>query len=74
MQTSLCKIAFIAVFCGVLAACSSTPYLITTKEGAVIEAHGKPKVDEKAGMVTYRDSEGRSMQMRREDISQIIER
>lgn len=60
--------------CGGLTACGSTEYLITKKDGAVIEAYGKPKVDDKSGMVNYKDREGRSMQMLREDVGHIIER
>lgn len=64
----------LAIACCALAACSATEYLITKKDGTVIEAYGKPKVDEKSGMVSYEDRDGKSMQMRRDDIGQIIER
>ena len=59
--------------CLLLAGCT-TEYLITKNDGTVIEAYGKPKVDEKTGMMAYRDSEGRTMHMRRDEVSQIIER
>jgi hypothetical protein len=60
--------------CSLLTACGSTEYLITRNDGTVIQAYGKPKIDAASGMVTYRDEEGRSMQMQREDVNQIIER
>lgn len=74
MKIQMLKIAGVVFACSLLAACGSTEYLITKNDGTVLQAYGKPKVDEKSGMVTYRDEEGRSMQMQREDVSQIIER
>lgn len=74
MKPTSAKIAGVVVACSLLAACGSTEYLITKNDGTVIQAYGKPKVDEKSGMVSYRDEEGRSMQMQREDVNQIIER
>lgn len=74
MKFKIAKIAGVVVACSLLAACGSTEYLITKNDGTVIQAYGKPKVDEKSGMVSYRDEEGRSMQMQREDVNQIIER
>jgi hypothetical protein len=74
MKLRIAKLAGVVIACSMLAACGSTEYLITKNDGTVIQAYGKPKVDEKSGMVTYRDEEGRSMQMQREDVNQIIER
>ena len=74
MKLRIAKLAGILLACSLLAACGSTEYLITKSDGTVIQAYGKPKVDEKSGMVSYRDEEGRSMQMQREDVNQIIER
>lgn len=74
MKFQIAKIAAIALACSLLSACGSTEYLITKNDGSVIQAYGKPKIDEKTGMVSYRDEEGRSMQMQRDDVNQIIER
>jgi major membrane immunogen (membrane-anchored lipoprotein) len=74
MKFKITKIVGVVVACSLLAACGSTEYLITKNDGTIIQAYGKPKVDEKSGMVSYRDEEGRSMQMQREDVNQIIER
>lgn len=68
------KAVVIGVFCCMLAACGGTEYLITKRDGTVIQAYGKPKVDDRSGMVTYKDEQGRNMQMQRQDVSQIIER
>lgn len=68
------RAAIIALCCGLVTACGSTEYLITTRDGNVIQAHGKPKIDEKSGMVSYKDQEGRSAQIQRDEIRQIIER
>lgn len=74
MNLRIAKLAGVVIACSLLAACGSTEYLITKNDGTIIQAYGKPKVDEKSGMVSYRDEEGRSMQMQREDVSQILER
>jgi hypothetical protein len=74
MKPLIAKMAGVALACSLLAACGSTEYLITKQDGTVIQAYGKPKVDEKSGMLIYHDEEGRSMQMQRDDVSQIIER
>ena len=55
-------------------ACSSTQYIISTKEGRMLEAHGKPSLDEKTGMVHYKDADGRAAVVRKEDVVQIMER
>jgi len=74
MNPSLLRAAAPAIaLCALLGGCT-TEYLITKNDGTVIEAHGKPKLDEKTGMMSYRDEEGRVMHMRRDDVRQIIER
>jgi hypothetical protein len=55
-------------------ACSSTQYIISTKEGRMLEAHGKPSLDEKTGVYTYKNSEGKAVVIRKEDVAQILER
>lgn len=74
MKISNIKSIGIVLGSALVVACGSTEYLITKKDGTVIEAHGKPQADEKSGMVTYKDSEGRTMQMQKADVGQIIER
>lgn len=73
MKTGYCKAAVILGVFLLLGGCT-TEYLITKPDGTIIESYGKPRVDETTGMITYRDAEGRKMQMHKEDIVQIIER
>lgn len=74
MVNEFVRMGVIALCCSLMTACGSTEYLITTRDGNVIQAHGKPKIDEKSGMVSYKDQEGRSAQIQRDEIRQIIER
>ena len=55
-------------------ACASTEYLISTKEGRMLAAHGKPKLDEATGFYTYEDSAGRKAMIRKEDVIEVLER
>lgn len=57
-----------------LAACGSTQYLINTTNGQMITAYGKPKVDKEAGIVTYRDADGKEVAMKLSDVKQVMER
>lgn len=57
-----------------LAACGSTQYIMSTKEGRLIVSDGKPELNEKADTYTYKDSEGRKTTIRKADIVQIMER
>ncbi|HET7794363.1 MAG TPA: YgdI/YgdR family lipoprotein [Rhizobacter sp.] len=58
----------------VTVACSSTQYIISTKEGRMLEAHGKPKYDEKTGMYVYEDADGKKATILKSDVVQIMER
>jgi hypothetical protein len=73
MKLSMPRALIAAALCAMLAGCT-TEYLITKNDGTVIESHGKPKMDDSTGMLTYHDTEGRTMQMRRDEVKQIIER
>jgi len=57
-----------------LAACGSTQYVMSTKEGRLIVSDGRPELDEKTGTYIYRDSEGRKATIPKADIVQIMER
>ncbi|MBT9492975.1 MAG: YgdI/YgdR family lipoprotein [Paucibacter sp.] len=57
-----------------LAGCSSTQYIMSTKEGRMIVADGKPDYDEKAGSYEYRDAEGKRMTIMKSEVVQIMER
>lgn len=73
MRISLQRVTGIVVFCLLASGCT-TEYLITKNDGTVIQAHGRPRLDESTGMMSYRDSEGRIMHMRQDEVKQIIER
>ena len=55
-------------------ACSSTQYIIGTKTGQLLVSHGKPSLDEKSGMYTYKDAEGKKAIISKDEVSQILER
>jgi len=57
-----------------LAGCASTEYIISTTGGTMITASGKPSLNEKTGMYTYKDAEGRAATIKKEDVKQIMER
>ena len=63
-----------AVFLTLLAGCASSEYIISTTGGTMITARGQPKLDAKTGMYTYKDDEGRTATIRKEDVKQIMER
>jgi hypothetical protein len=68
------KLAIISVSMAFLAACSSPEYIISTNDGTMIPANGKPKLDEETGMYTYKDAEGRAVTIKKDDVKQIMER
>ncbi len=67
------SLATVVLTAGLLAACS-TPHVIGTKDGTLIPTANTPKLDEKTGMYSFEDEEGREQQIRKEDVKQIIER
>ena len=58
----------------ILAACASPQYIMSTTDGTMITANGKPKLDEKTGMYTYKDTEGRAHTIQKEKVTQVMER
>jgi hypothetical protein len=68
------KLAIVTVSMMFLAACSSPEYIMSTNDGTMIPTNGKPKLDEKTGMYTYKDAEGRAVTIRKDDVKQIMER
>jgi uncharacterized protein YcfL len=57
-----------------LAACGSTQYIMSTKEGRLLISDGKPTLDETSGTYSYRDAEGKKASVPKADIVQILER
>lgn len=56
-----------------LVACSSQ-YIMSTKDGRMIATDSKPKLDESTGMYRYYDAEGREVMIKKDDVTQIMER
>ena len=56
-----------------LVACSSQ-YIMSTKDGKMITTESKPKLDESTGMYRYYDTEGREVMIKKDDVTQIMER
>ena len=74
MKRKTPALLFSLVAAALLVACSSTQYIISTKEGRMIPADGKPELDEKSGMYIYRDAEGRKSTILKSDVVQVMER
>jgi Bacterial protein of unknown function (DUF903) len=56
-----------------LAACSS-PYILSTRTGAMIETSNEPYLDETTGMYKYRTTDGKEGSIRKEEVVEILER
>lgn len=67
------KLTMILVCALGLVACSSQ-YIMSTKDGRMIATDSKPRLDESTGMYRYYDEEGREMLIKKDDITQIMER
>ena len=67
------KLMMILVCALGLVACSSQ-YIMSTKDGKMITTESKPKLDESTGMYRYYDQEGREVMIKKDDVTQIMER
>lgn len=68
------KQILITLFCALVLAGCSSQYIMSTKDGRMIATDSKPKLDEDTGMYRYYDEEGREMLIKKDDITQIMER
>ena len=57
-----------------LAGCGSTQYIISTKDGSLIQANSKPRLKKDAGVYTYENADGKEGTVKADDVSQILER
>jgi len=57
----------------ILSGCASD-YIINTTDGQMINAQGKPELDEETGLLEYEDAEGNSQQIPQTQVRQLIER
>ena len=71
----IAKLRLLAVLAAmtVLAGCASE-YIISTNTGVMIPTKGKPALDSKTGMYTYKDEEGRKATISKDEVNQILER
>jgi len=56
-----------------LAGCA-TDYLILTQDGTIIETDNRPEIDEKTGLIEYKDHQGRVNQIPQSEVKEIKER
>ncbi|UNC52207.1 YgdI/YgdR family lipoprotein [Enterobacter huaxiensis] len=60
------------------AACSITAcshdYVISTPDGHMMTAHGKPMKDKDTGLISYRDADGNIHQLHPSDVKEISEK
>lgn len=56
-----------------LTGCSSD-YVISTNDGHMMTAHGKPHKDKDTGLVAYKDNDGTIHQVHQSDIKEIVEK
>ncbi len=73
MRQAMKQLMMILVCALGLVACSSQ-YIMSTKDGKMITTDSKPKLDESTGMYRYYDTEGREVMIKKDDVTQIMER
>ena len=64
----------IAALCVLSLTGCSSEYIITTTDGQMLTANGKPELDKKTGMLEFEDSEGRQQQIPQTSVKQMLER
>ena len=69
MKTTLAALFAVAAVAG----CSSN-YILSTSTGGMIEATGKPYLNERTGMYEYRTKDGKNAAIRKEQVVEILER
>jgi hypothetical protein len=72
MRTVVAAAAVVAVT--LLAACSTTQYIVGTKTGQLLISYGEPKLDKNSNTYRIWDAEGKERVINAADVSQIMER
>lgn len=72
MQGLRLFITVVAISC--LTVGCSQHYVMTTHDGAMLLANGKPSLDSKTGLLSYRDERGQLHQINNDQISGVIVR
>ncbi|MFU2318889.1 YgdI/YgdR family lipoprotein [Rahnella sp. PCH160] len=70
-QFALGSMVISAVLC--ISACSSN-YVISTDDGHMIATHGKPVKDKDTGLISYKDTDGNTHQLKQQDVKEIVEK
>jgi uncharacterized protein YcfL len=72
MRTVVAAAAVVAVT--LLAACSTTQYIVGTKTGQLLISYGEPKLDKNSNTYRIWDADGKERVINAADVSQIMER
>jgi uncharacterized protein YcfL len=72
MRTVVAAVAAVAV--ALLAACSTTQYIVGTKTGQLLISYGEPKLDKNSNTYKIWDADGKERTINATDVSQIMER
>lgn len=56
-----------------LSGCTSD-YVMSSKDGNMVVSHGKPIIDKETGMISYTDQDGNQHEIKRDSITQIVEK
>lgn len=72
MRTVVAAVAAVAVV--LLAACSTTQYIVGTKTGQLLISYGEPKLDKNSNTYKIWDADGKERTINATDVSQIMER
>lgn len=56
-----------------LVGCSSD-YIISTNDGHMMTTHGKPVIDKDTGLISYKDQDGSTHQIHKNDVREIVEK
>ena len=64
----------LALLASALLAACSTPYVMSTRTGGMIETRNRPSLDERTGMYNYRTADGKDGSIRKDEVVEILER
>ncbi|MCS3461800.1 YgdI/YgdR family lipoprotein [Aeromonas rivuli] len=68
------RFSMVLLCCALGVTACSSQYIMSTRDGKLITTDSRPKLDESTGMYRYYDEEGREMLIRKDDVTQIMER
>lgn len=67
-------LAIITLFTMVSLSGCSSDYVISTNDGHIMTAHGKPHKDTDTGLISYKDADGATHQVHQSDVKEIVEK